>query len=372
MGLIRSAPPKRRKRENKPASCKRRRGTALVLLTLLMIPLLAMVAFSVDYGYLLKVDCDLQRCADAAALACVQDLVPAADGTQDLARVRATLRNYVAMNLDPSFQVLDADIEIGRFNPATIYSNVTLLNSGIFDAVRVKLRHDASANSRVALFIGPLLGMQDAAVTATATAVLQKPLGLLPGAKVIPFAVPKDVWDGRDTGEQWTIYGDGKMTDDSGVVIPGNWGTLDIGPTDNSTDALNDQITNGLKQSDIDALYADNRISTTTYIDTSHTISMQGDTGISIGLKLSVVPIHGETRIVPIFDSNSGAPGNNLEYNVVKWGVVTVIDSNWQGAKNTNIVIEKSYDYQGELRPADLSSTTGYVEGAFTSPVLVE
>ena len=207
----------------------------------------------------------------------------------------------------------------------------------------------------------------------TATAVLQKPLALLPGAKIIPFSVPEDVWDGHDTGDQWSIYGDGRILDSLGAEVPSNWGTLDIGKTDNSTADLNRQILNGLRQSDIDVLYTDGRITTTDYIDASHTVSMQADTGMSLGLKQSVTRIHGETRILPIYDFNSGEAGNNLEYNIVRWGVVTVVDSNWQGSMNTDVITEKSYDYHGELRPnPDLSSTTGYIEGAYTSPVLVE
>ena len=355
-------------------SCRHHRsGAVAVFLSLLMVPMLAMVAFSVDYGYLLKIDCDLQRAADAAALACVQDLVPADDGTQDLDQVRATLRNYVAMNIDQSFQVLDADIEIGRYDPATIYSNVTLLNDGIFDAVRVTLRYDANANPRVTLFVARVLGMQDAAVTATATAVLQKPMNLPPGADVLPFAVPQDIWDNKDMGEEWSIYGDGKIKDDFGVEIPGDWGTVDIGNTNNSTADLSDQILNGLRQSDLDSLYADGRIPTNTHIDGSQLTLMQSDAGLSTGMKLAVQAVHGQTRLVPIYNSNSGDPGNNLEYNIVKWGVVKVVDSHWQGANNTNLTIARSYDYHGELRPdPDLSSTTVYIEGAFTSPVLVE
>ncbi len=373
MGPIRSETPKLRKRLNKSASFKLRRGAVLVLMTLLMIPMLAMVAFSVDYGYLLKVDSDLQRCADAAALAAVQDLVPAADGTQDLAQVRASLRQYVTLNSDVSFQVLDSDIEIGRYDPATIYSNVTLLSTGVFDAVRVTLRRDGTVNSRVPLFIAPVLGIQDAVVTATATAVLQKPSLLPPGADVLPFSVPQDVWDTQGIGDQWSIYGNGKMKDASGSVLPGNWGTVDIGSTSNSTSDLNDQITDGLRQSDLDALNSDARISNNSYIDASQPVSLQADTGLSSGLKHSVVPVHGQTRIVPIYDSNSGTPGNTLNINVVKWGVVKVIGSEWKGEKNTNVTIAKSYAYQGELRPQpSLSNTTGTVEGAFTSPVLVE
>jgi hypothetical protein len=78
-------------------------------------------------------------------------------------------------------------------------------------------------------------------------------------------------------------------------------------------------------------------------------------------------------RLVPIYDTNNGAGGNNLEYHVVKWGVVKVIDSNWKGSKSTHVTIAKAYSYQGELRPnPDLSSTVPWIEGAFTAPVLVE
>ena len=350
-----------------------RAGAVVVLMALLMIPMLAMVAFAVDYGYLLKVETDLQRCADMAALAAVQDLVPADDGTQDLDVCRAAVRTYVESNFDPSFQVLDSDIEIGRYDPATIYTNVTLLNDGIFDAIRVTVRRDGQANGQVPLLFARALGINDSPVTATACAVLQKPAALPPGSGVIPFSIPEDVWDGRADGEQWSIYGDGKITDNFGAEIPGNWGTLDIGPTSNSTAALNTQILDGLLQSDLDALYGDGRIPQNTHIDATQPVTMQADTGLSSGLKHSVTQIHGETRIAPIYEGNSGASGNNLEFNVVKWGVVRVIDSTWQGTKNTNITIAKSYIYDGHLRPqTDLSDTTGIIEAAFTSPVLVE
>jgi len=344
-----------------------------VLITLLIVPMMAMVALSVDYGYLLKVESDLQRCADAAALACVQDLVPADDGTQNLAAVRSRLRDYVTKNSDQAFTVLDADIVIGRYDPTTIYSNVTLLNTGVFDAVRVTLRRDASANSPVSLFIAPVLGIPSAPVTATATAVLQKPMDLLPGADILPFAVPLNVWDGRDIGEQWSIYGDGKMKDNYGSEIPGNWGTLVIGVANNSTSDISDQILHGLRQSDLNALYSEGRILSPTAIDSSYASFLQADTGLSTGIKSAVQAVHGMYRIVPIYLNNTGTPGNNLEYNVVKWGVVKVIGSTWNGATDTHVVIEKSYDYMGDLRAnPDLSDTTWHVEGAFTNPVLVE
>ena len=47
----------------------RRRGAIVPLFALLLIPLLAMLAFSIDAGYMVLVKTDLQNAADAAALA---------------------------------------------------------------------------------------------------------------------------------------------------------------------------------------------------------------------------------------------------------------------------------------------------------------
>jgi hypothetical protein len=101
---------------------------------------------------------------------------------------------------------------------------------------------------------------------------------------------------------------------------------------------------------------------------------MQGDSGLSSGLKSSVQAAHGKQKLIPIYDQLGGAlAGNNVEFHVIGWGVVTVVDSNWQGQTNTNVVVKKSHLFKGELRPSGtLSAGSGYIEGAYTSPVLVE
>ena len=67
-----------------------RRGTVAVLVAVLSVPMFGMAAFAVDYGYILWIRTELQRAVDAAALAAVQELAPATDGSQDLDAVRAT------------------------------------------------------------------------------------------------------------------------------------------------------------------------------------------------------------------------------------------------------------------------------------------
>src|SRR5262244_3636552 len=52
----------------------RRRGAVIPLFAILLVPLLAMLAFSIDIGYIALVRTDLQTAADAAALAGAEKL----------------------------------------------------------------------------------------------------------------------------------------------------------------------------------------------------------------------------------------------------------------------------------------------------------
>lgn len=351
-----------------------RRGAVAVLAALLIIPLVAMVAFAVDYGYLLKVRTDLQRAADAAALAATQDLAPNELGGQDLEAVRARAREYTTENLGQSFAVLDSDIEIGRYNPATIYWYVTLLDDGIFDTVRVRLRHDTQVNSPVGLFFARALGIANADVTATATAVLQRATSINPGTKILPFAVPVDEWKSKALGEIWSVYADGKLTDSSGATVPGNWGTVNIGSTNNATVDLRTQIAEGLSQSDLDALYNDGRTPSPVAIQADQAFWANGDPGMSIGMKDAVIDAHGSTRVIPLFDTMAGDPaGSNTEFHIVGWGVVKVIDSQWRGEKKSYVDVKKAFGYDGALGPASrLGQPGNIIDGAYTRPVLVQ
>jgi hypothetical protein len=50
-----------------------------------------------------------------------------------------------------------------------------------------------------------------------------------------------------------------------------------------------------------------------------------------------------------------------------------VVDSEWKGFTNTRVVVRKSHWFNGKLRPkGSLSTTSGYIDGAYTSPVLVD
>ena len=351
-----------------------RSGAVAVLTAVLLVPLIGMLAFSIDVGYLLKKRAELQRAADSAALAAVQDLIPDPYGNQDLDQVRAAVRRYTESNITDvsGFTVLDSDITIGRFDPNTVYSNFTILDGGIFDTVRVTLRRDGSANSPIPLLFGGIFGIVDSEVSATATAILQKATYLRPGVGVIPFSIPENEWNNTSDGDNWSIYGDGHIVDGSGTTLSGNWGTLNLGISANSTATINDQVLNGLQQVHLDGLYGEGRIPNNESIDASQTWSANGDQGLSGGMKSSLQAIQGETRLIPIFSAVANQ-GSTLEFTVTGWAVAILVDSHFHGAKNTYVEIQKAYTFDGVLRPnRDLSVTEGVIEGAYTSPVLVE
>ncbi|MDB4786470.1 pilus assembly protein TadG-related protein [Planctomycetaceae bacterium] len=369
-------------------------GAVIPLLAICLVPLMGMLAFSIDYGFLRVVKTDLQRSADAACLAAVIDLVPNPDGTQNLDDVSARVREYVQNNMSTAtgaisgFVVLAADIEIGRYDENTIYDTgpVTLHQTGIMDAVRVTLRRDGSANGEVPLYFAKVLGIAEKPVTVTATAVLRRGIALKGEGDILPFALPESFWDSLGAGEELNIYNDNKIEDGFGNQVtvldalgnsvPGNWGTVDIGLEANSTRDLSDQIIQGLDQFDLNALHADGRIPTTTELKAP--VTFQAETGLSVGMKDAVRQIHGQTRIIPIYDTingefvaNSGT-GNNAEFHTVKWGVVEVVDSRWNGNRNTWIRSIKAYTYDGALVPKeDLGDKSTDFENAFASPVLV-
>lgn len=351
-----------------------RTGAVAPLLAVLSTFLLGVVAFAIDYGYLVFVKSEMQRSADAAVLAAVQDLVPAADGTQNLDQVRATARQYARLNVEEadSFAVRDADIQIGRYDETNIYTQVDLLNDGIMDTVRITLRRDNVSNGPIPLYFGKVLGIESMPMRVTATAVLRRGSAPRAGADVLPFAVHVDTWNYLSDGDLFNVYDGGKVTDANGNQIPGNFGTVDIGYLNNSTSDMVDQIAQGLRQIDLDALYVAGRITTNKQLDAP--VWLQADTGLSVGIKSAIQAIYGQNRIIPLFNNTNGGTGNTAEFYVVAWGVVAIVDSSWKGAKNTYVTAKKSYMYQSPLVVhQDLSTAdSANVKNAYTAPALVQ
>lgn len=378
----------------RPEQPPRRRGVVAPLMAILAVPMLGMVAFSIDYGYLTIVQSELQRTADAAVLSAAIDLVPNPDGTQNVQKARDRVVEYVQANLansaagDSSFTVLDADIETGRYDRATINDTsqpVVLFDTGFHDAVRVTLRRDASANGPISLFFARVLGINEQPLVVTSTAVLRRAAGLQEGVYILPFAIPVEFWDGLTPGEVFRVWSDSRITDeynnevnvidDSGNEVPGNWGTVDIGLQNNSTRNREDQTLLGLYQADLDALHSDGRIQGTGELRAP--VWLEADTGLASGMKDILIGIEGQDRVIPLYDSIlEDGSGNTAEFHIAAWGVIEVSGSNWNGNKNTWVEGFKDFTFDGALKPIDDLTYVpdgdigGIVGNAFAAPVL--
>lgn len=107
-----------------------RKGAVIVLAAFMMIALMAMLAFAIDIGYILKVDTDLDRSVDAAALAGAGELINGQAAAEETA-VEFLVRNPAGFPVVVDEENLQArisefmaaygdelELEVGRWNPA--------------------------------------------------------------------------------------------------------------------------------------------------------------------------------------------------------------------------------------------------------------
>ena len=154
-----------------------------------------------------------------------------------------------------------------------------------------------------------------------------------PGTPVLPFAIPQDVWDDLELDDTITIYGDGKVKDEEGDDIPGNWGTVDLGPSNNSTADLRDQIVDGLRQSDLDALYDDGRIPSSTHLDSTQPFWVNADPGLSSGINRQWRTSMDKTAWLRFTTPRTDKAATTLNTTWSSGESVHVLDSHWNGRK---------------------------------------
>lgn len=159
------------------AGIRTRRGAVLVLSAVLMTFMVALLAFSIDLGYKLTVQGQLDRATDAAALAGAGALIDGADAAQSEA-VDFMLRNRVGTQLiaeEGNRAALlqewlaehgdDIDIAVGHWDPLTR----TFRESSVLPStIRVQ-----TAYRSVPFVFAPVLGVDTFDVTAEAIARYQ-------------------------------------------------------------------------------------------------------------------------------------------------------------------------------------------------------
>jgi len=169
--------------------------------------------------------------------------------------------------------------------------------------------------------------------------------------EMLPLALDQDTWDGLLAGggtDDWKYDTEtGEITSGSdgikevnlypqGTGSPGNRGTVDIGPSNNSTADLSRQIRNGVTQADLDCIGGELRF------NAEGKLFLNGDTGISAGIKDDLAYIRdrkpNKPRIIPIFQSVAGS-GNNATYTIVGFAGVRIMDVKLTGSMSSKRVI---------------------------------
>lgn len=322
----------------------------------LMVGLLAMIAFSVDIGFLCVSHDQLQRSADAAALAGCWELIdkdaPAGLTEVNLLNSRAIEKSaeFAGLNhvLGHAPQLTSTDVQVGYLtNPSDPTSPLQLDGLQPPNAVRVKVQRSDVVNGKVPLFFARVFGTSAISAEAEATAALltdirgfhAPPPGKTVG--ILPFALDEPtcsvmlanssgdddwVWDasnehvvpGRDGVSEVNLY-------PKGTGSPGNRGTVDIGSNNNSTRDIARQITSGISDDDFEAF------GRPLELDADGNLYLNGDTGISAGVKDELASIIGEPKVVPVFREVTGN-GNNGTYRIVAFVGIRVLDVKLTGS----------------------------------------
>lgn len=286
-----------RRRGGRNRNRNRRRAVVAVQVGILLVVLIGFAALTVDVGTLYNTRADLQRTADAAALAGASAYTTDAmmqirmeagtDATLSYIKNLAVSRATQLVGLNPTFgttamSVAPEDIATGWVNLNSA-SEVIHTNPQPFDfnAIRVLVRREAGGgegtNGPVQFFFAPIFGKQFGESSASAVAAFDDRFSsfsvAVPGAPMLPFSIHKDAFmqDLNEGGDQYAYdAASGTITETSDGIREvrlypyplsgsgyeegdGNFGILNIGTGDQGVDAEVQQILNGVSAEDMEA-----------------------------------------------------------------------------------------------------------------------
>jgi hypothetical protein len=245
-----------------------------------------------------------------------------------------------------------------------------------YNAVKVRLSKNSTINGQVPYFFARIFGLSGQTLQEEATAgFLQNIKGFQAPSDgtnlgILPYALDLQTWNdliansGSDN-YRWNAQTKHVEAGSDGLVevnlfpqgtgSPGNRGTVDIGSSNNSTADIARQILHGISPSDL--AYLGGKIQ----FDNSGKITLNGDTGISAGVKDELASIKGQPRIIPIF-STVTANGNNAQYTIVKWQGITIVNVDLTGSMSQkNVMIQVAPAMTKGAIPATTAGASSYV-----------
>jgi Flp pilus assembly protein TadG len=258
-----------------------RRGAIAPLTAVLLIPLVGMMAFSLDIGWISHTQNELQSAADAAALAGAAQLtdnfvayyLPKQTGAQQTTLLntakdsaRASAKAYAGYNTAGgvnSLTLLDSDIEFGFTDAAGKYTPLSTY-TGYPNTVKVVLRRDTSANTPLSLFFGPVIGTSQVSLTATAAATIQA--GTIDSfttssslnAHILPMTFDINHWNNflqtgksPDGNKDNGTNGYAQLDVYPSIKYAGNFGELSLDQGSDGSSTISNWISNGVTSTDL-------------------------------------------------------------------------------------------------------------------------
>jgi Flp pilus assembly protein TadG len=388
----------------------RRKGGLAVIFALFLPVFIGMIALAVDVAVIATAQGQINTAADAAAQAGARQLFTDNHLTYNpslTSEISAATSN--AASIATSNKILGtapvvyqaesgsnaADITVGYLDMSSTTSSIAAPTStSLYNAVQVKVARDANHGGPVPALFARLLGSTGTSVSSTSVAVAQNysvgsfssSSGL--NANILPIALDLTTYNAMIAGNPSKLTTTGLPIDQyaynpsTGAVTsgsdgiyesclypvsngsPGNWGTVKIGVSNNSTSTLSAQIRYGITPAQMQAwaaTFPNGQIAFSS-ATSPPSMTLRANPGISAGLKSSIDAIIGQTRLIPIYSAVSGN-GNNTTYTIVKFAGVRVMADNFQG--NPKYVI---------VQPAlvsDPTATPSTVESSWTSGGLI-
>ncbi|WP_169977833.1 pilus assembly protein TadG-related protein [Tautonia rosea] len=352
---------------------KGRRGATLVLSAVMMTAILGFVAVAVDTTVLavarhqLGIAADAGALAGASALADERRLNPNMSLTTIFTSAHSRSQQFVEQNtvlghkpvvVSNPFNSPSGDVVLGYIaNPLDPSSPFVsdMSQAANFNSVQIRAARSEARGGIVPAFFARAIGIDGAAVRVrgTATAMNYTIAGFSSepsrNADLLPFVLDRLTYEAMinpyiSTIDQYTYNAETKRVTNGSDGIkesqmfpvkngyPGNWGSANIGVTNNSTNTLRAQIEHGVTPQQL-SMYPGGELTLhQTDAQGKPYVMLGGNPGISAGMKSALEAIIGQPRTLPIFDPNgSGGNGNNTQYKVIGFASVRVVAVNFQG-----------------------------------------
>lgn len=401
----------------------RQKGSVLVLVAVSITLFFLMLAFALDYGWMILARSELQAAADSAALAGaakladedivmgqpdqLDNIVVARDYAEQFAGVNSAANRFLLLDRNDNNEI-GGGVVVGYIdNPLDLNSTFETSSVPLYNSVEVRTSLTQSINGPLGLFLGGITGSHELEMSARAIATVDdRIVGFTPSSSdnlmMLPFAAYEDTWyqaidgsgdvdnfrvvngvvsSGADGIPEITLY----PYRDSMVIsgIKGNVGTLFVcGLSGVSTTAVDNQIRNGISLADV---VGAGGFKLTENRSGEYTRWTPGESWMSSTWHYSLRNIRGQSRILPLFRgavnsrtaptafNDSSFPmrigempevccGIYQHYELVEFKAVTVVDSQWPSS---------DYNKRWTVQPSQVMTDAALVDSSMPHSGLV-